>query len=371
MAHRLSAGAFAYLSLHGDVVQSPQNYATHTSNMDTSPQAPPAYTPALHSIIDPATLGQLVQHDFGLPASRPVYLIQSGLNDHYALHTDQGDFVIRGYRSGWRSNQAVMWELELVDHLARCGAPVAACIPRANGGWFSEILAIEGVRQVAVFRCAPGPYTHFGASGRNRISPADCAEQFGRSVAEVHSAADSYHSEMSRFHLDLDHLLEQPLQAIAQVYTHRQRDVDGLRQVAYQLRQLLDRIGLEHLDWGPCHGDMSGGNSTYWNGRVIHFDFDCAGPGWRAYDLGVFFWSMSLDGQGPEVWDRFLRGYTAYRMLSSYNLAAVRAFACARVIWLMGLWCANAHVFGYHKLHNDYFDREARSVGHFYTQAAL
>jgi Ser/Thr protein kinase RdoA (MazF antagonist) len=133
--------------------------------MNTPSRTQPTYTPALYSIIDPATLGQLVHHDFGLPASRPVYLIQSGLNDHYALHTDQGDFVIRVYRSGWRSNQAIVWELELVDHLTRCGAPVAACIPRMDGGWFSELQAIEGVRQIAVFRYAPGPYTHFGTSG--------------------------------------------------------------------------------------------------------------------------------------------------------------------------------------------------------------
>jgi Ser/Thr protein kinase RdoA (MazF antagonist) len=337
--------------------------------MDTVSQAPRVYTPALHSIVEPTALGRLVHQEFGLRASRPIYLIQSGLNDHYALHADQGNFVVRVYRSGWRSNQAVMWELELVDHLARCGAPVAACVPRTDGGWFSEIQAIEGLRQVAVFRYAPGPYTHFGNPGRSRISPADCAEQFGRSVAEVHSAADSYHTQMPRFQLDLDHLLEQPLQAIVQVYAHRPRDVDGLRQVAGRLRQLLDRIGLERLDWGPCHGDMSGGNSTYWNGRVIHFDFDCGGPGWRAYDLGVFFWSMSLDGQGDVVWDRFLQGYSALRTPSSYDLAAVRAFACARVIWLMGLWCANAHLFGYHKLHDDYFDREARSAGDFCDQA--
>ena len=124
-------------------------------------------------------------------------------------------------------------------------------------------------------------------------------------------------------------------------------------------------IGLERLDWGPCHGDVSGGNSTYSNGRVIHFDFDCGGPGWRAYDLGVFFWSMSVNGHGDEVWDRFLHGYSALRTPSSHDLAAVRAFACARVIWLMGLWCANAHVFGYHKLHDDYFDREARRASDF------
>ena len=337
--------------------------------MDTPGHAPPPCAPALHSIIDPAALGQLVEHDFGLCASRPAYLIQSGLNDHYALHTNQGDYVIRVYRSGWRSNEAVAWELELVAHLARCEAPVAACIPRTDGGWFSELQAVEGIRQAAVFRYAPGPYTHFGSTGRSRISPADCAEPFGHSVAEVHSASDSYRTTMPRFHLDLAHLIDQPLQAIAQVYAHRAHDVDSLRQLAHQLRQLLDRVGLARLDWGPCHGDMSGGNSTYWDGRVIHFDFDCAGPGWRAYDLGVFVWSMSINGHGREIWDRFLHGYSACRTLSSYDLAAVGAFACARVIWLMGLWCANAQVLGYHTLHDDYLAREVRRAGDFYEQA--
>ena len=80
---------------------------------------------------------------------------------------------------------------------------------------------------------------------------------------------------------------------------------------------------------------------------------------------------MSLDGHGYEVWNRFVHGYSACRALSSHDLAAVRAFACARVIWLMGLWCANAHVLGYHKLHDDYFDREAGRANEFLKQAAL
>jgi len=80
---------------------------------------------------------------------------------------------------------------------------------------------------------------------------------------------------------------------------------------------------------------------------------------------------MSIDGHGQEVWDRFLHGYSACRTLSSHDLTAVPAFACARVIWLIGLWCANAQVLGYHKLHDDYFDREVRRASDFYRQAAL
>jgi Ser/Thr protein kinase RdoA (MazF antagonist) len=337
--------------------------------METLGQTPTDYYQAVHSIIEPTTLSQLIQRDFGLRASSDVYLIQSGLNDHYALASHQGDFVIRVYRTGWRSNEAIVWELDLINHLASRGAPVAECVKQMDGHWFSEIPTIEGVRQVAVFRRAPGRYTHFGKTGRSRISPAECAEQFGRSVAEVHTAADTYSSQVPRFHLDLEHLLDQPLQAIAQVYAHRKYDLDDLRQLADQLRHLLDSAGLSQLDWGPCHGDMSGGNSTYWNDRVLHFDFDCGGLGWRAYDLGVFFWSMSINGHGDDIWDRFMRGYTSCRSLPSTDLSTIRMFAGVRVIWLMGLWCANAKVLGYHKLHDDYFDREMIRVSDFYEQA--
>jgi Ser/Thr protein kinase RdoA (MazF antagonist) len=85
--------------------------------------------------------------------------------------------------------------------------------------------------------------------------------------------------------------------------------------------------------------------------------------------LGVFFWSMSINGPTIDVWDRFMRGYNAHRALPSADLSLIRAFAGVRVIWLMGLWCANAHLFGYHKLHDDYFDREISHLSDFHQEA--
>lgn len=314
--------------------------------------------PVVHSLLDGAALGGLVERDFGLQARGGVPLIQCGLNDHYALSSDQGEFVIRVYRHGWRSPEDIQWELDLVDHLSRSGAPVATCVPRRDGRLFSEIYVAEGVRQVSVFKCAPGRYTHFGNNGPNRVSPAECAEAFGISAAEVHAAADGFSARTSRFALDLDHLLDGPLRAILREYPHRREDIEALRRLTVPLRERLAEAP-SALDRGPCHGDMSGGNSTYENGRVFHFDFDCGGPGWRAYDLGVFFWSMSIHGHGAEVWDRFLRGYRSRRALSDTDAALVGAFAGVRVLWLMGLWCANVSMFGRHRLHEDYFDRES------------
>jgi Ser/Thr protein kinase RdoA (MazF antagonist) len=325
--------------------------------------------PASHSLIAPGALADIASQAFGLSVAAPLRLLQRGLNDHYALSTNEGQFVLRVYRHGWRSDGDVQWELELLQHLSTRGAPVAAAIPCRDGRWFTTLSAVEGTRQVAVFRQAPGIYTHFGATGQNRISPASCAEAFGRSMAEIHAAADTYQTAAQRFTLDFAHLLDQPLAAIQQVFADVPRQVAELRTHADDLRQRLAPYQ-PSADHGACHGDMSGGNSTYWQGQVIHFDFDCAGPGWRSYDLGVFYWSLWLNGHGDDVWQPFLRGYRAYRGIADADLLCVPAFAALRVIWLMGLWCANAQHFGYHTLHPDYFARECQRFHELHTRAS-
>ncbi len=334
------------------------------------PTAVPYYL-SLHSLIRGDALRDLIHADFGVRSTGDALLIQSGLNDHYSLPSDGGERIVRVYRSGSRSDGEVEWELELLNHLRERDAPVAAGIRRTDGSWYSSIPAIEGVRQVALFERAPGVYTHFGGPGSRRISPADHAEQFGRSMAGIHAAADSFHSTLPRFQLDLTYLIDQPLQAIARVYACRGADIRAWERMVDRYRDLLDRGELSSLDWGPIHGDVTGGNSTYWEDRVIHFDFDFAGPGWRAYDLAVFYWSMTINGHGVDVWRRFLQGYSSVRPLPREDLSLVGAFAGVRELWLTGLWCAMAPFLGTYTLHEDFFDRSMRRLVDFYERAAV
>ncbi len=340
--------------------------------MDVSNAGRGAPARALHSIIDGAVLAELVARDYGIAAVEPVLLIQHGLNDHYLLAIEQTDFIVRVYRHGWRTPAAIQWELDLIEHLAQHDAPVAACVRRLDGTWCTEVAAVEGRRALAVFQKAHGRYTHFGNNGVHRVSPAECAAQFGLSMAQIHTAADTFTAQSERLALDLDALLDQPLQAITSVYGYRSQELRTLHHCAERLRSLLAALGPHELDWGPCHGDMTGGNSTYHSmrDRVVHFDFDCSGPGWRAYDLGVFRWSMLLNSAPESVWEEFLAGYRSWRPLRERDLAAVPVFAALRIIWLVGLWCANAPVLGAHKLHGDYLAFEVARLEAFTERAA-
>ncbi len=327
--------------------------------------APLASARVMHSIIDGTVLGAIAVRDFGLSVIGAVQLIQHGLNDHYALRSAEGDFILRVYRHGWRTLDDILWELSLIEHLAAVRVPVAASIRRTDGTWYSELAAPEGTRYVALFQRAPGLYTHFGNIGRHRVSPASCATQFGQSMAALHAASDSFKATTARFALDLETLLNQPHRAIEQVYAHQPQALEELGQLINQLHTILDASTCAQLNWGPCHGDITGGNSTFHNNQVIHFDFDCGGPGWRAYDLGVFYWSMAINDTPNRVWEQFLEGYRSHRSIGEADLATVHTFAAIQVIWLVGLWCQNAAVLGFHKVHDDYLDRELRRIREF------
>lgn len=317
--------------------------------------------PVLHSLVAGAALAPLVEQAWGLPVTGPVPLIQHGLNDHYALPTAAGALILRLYRAGWRTPAAITWELDFLAHLAAQGAPVAAPLRQPTGVWTVPLALPDGERHLAVFQRAPGRYLHMGARDTARVSPAACAAAVGRSLARLHQAATTFPAQPGRDALDADALLTRPLAAIARVYGHLPATLARLDTLADQLRQTL-HLHQAALDWGPCHGDMSGANATLHAAEVVHFDFDCSGPGWRAYDLGVLWWSWCLNEEPIAAWDELLAAYQAVRPLGPADLAMIGSFAGMRVIWLLGLWCAERAIFGTHTLHDGALDRALNQI---------
>lgn len=98
--------------------------------------------------------------------------------------------------------------------------------------------------------------------------------------------------------------------------------------------------------YGFCHGDHHGGNvHRDANGKLVLFDFDCYGYGWRAYDLAVILWQLthsfgwSRAGRGKidRRWNGFLNGYGDIRHLKKAELMATELFVPVRQIWWLGL----------------------------------
>lgn len=299
--------------------------------------------PATHSTLSAQALAGWVARTY--PCDGPVTctLLRRGVNDTSLVTglRGHGRAALRVYRSAWRSPGEVAWELDFLEHLARNGCALSAPLPQIGGARSGLLNAVEGPRVAAVFGWVEGRWLE--------TVPADAAA-FGRTVAHLHAAADDFEAP-GRFPLDLGHLITQPLALIRPLLAEVPEVWQELEAVAHRTHAALTAL-VPELEWGPCHGDLHEGNARLEAGGTVRlFDFDCGGPGWRAYDLAVYAWSLfSNSGKPPEeageAWRAFLTAYQAVRPLGTADLQALPLFVTARSLWFMGLNAGRVQEYG-------------------------
>ncbi len=263
---------------------------------------------------------------YNLPAPTVCGPTQVGLNDHHLITTPQGQYVLRVYRAGWRTEEDIAYEVAVLNHLAARGVPACAPLPRRDGAFSSAFAGEQGPRTAVLFTCAPGAPP----------DPADPAalRTCGRVMALIHRHTDDFTCEHQRFALDLDHLLAQPRLTLRPYLRHRPEKATFLETAVDALRAGLE-ARVESLEWGFCHGDFHGGNARLdGDGTLRVFDFDCGGPGWRAYDLSV----CRLYCREEARWETFREGYEEVRPLPAAAEAALPWFIVARQVWRMGVF---------------------------------
>lgn len=308
--------------------------------------------PVTHSILDANALMAEVWQDYALAAPVTSTLFRYGLNDHYLITTCGGDYILRAYHHGWRSNDDISYELMTLVHLRERDAPVCAPITRRDGSYYRYISAPEGPRAIVLFPYAEG-----------HIPNADNEEEYrayGRALATIHRHTDGYTCTAKRFTLDLAHLIDTPLVSLLPFLRHRPDDVAFVQAVAHAVRSgLAERT--DTLEWGFCHGDFHGGNAHVDSSGVVRvFDFDCCGPGWRAYDLAVCLWG---GGHSETAWAAFCRGYEEVCTIPESTREVIPWFAVAREFWLLGLHTGTgAYKSGAWFLDDGYFDYRLGSL---------
>ena len=306
-----------------------------------------------NSMLSVDALKRIVASSYELADILEIRFLQFGLNDTYLVKTVKlENYILRVYRHDWRSRSDIGYELDALIHLNQKGVSVSVPIPQKDGQLIKDLLAPEGTRLMVLFSYAPGQMIDYGEVQ---------ASAYGRAVAGCHNALQDFSSQHQRFELDLEHLLETPLRIVQPVLEHRKTDLEYLNGLVEKIRQRLEKLPLNQLERGFCHGDFHGANAYIDGGQKITlFDFDCCGVGWRAYELAVFSWDCRLNGREPSAGLAFLRGYEELRNVRELDLKAIPLFIAIRQIWLMGLHFGNAHHFGYGWFGDKYLDHNIK-----------
>ena len=311
---------------------------------------PQPLLPVTHSVVSPTALVTTLLPDYAIGPPRACHLLHRGLNDTYLVTTPATRYVLRIYRHQWRTRDDILYEVALLTHLQHAGVAVSRPIARRDGQFTRLLRAPEGERYAVLFTYAPGGPPPWPL-------PPTYGRLYGQAVAAIHTGLDAFVPAHGRFPLDLDYLIDRPLQSILPFLADRPADAQYLQHLAGRLkaRVMLLRGALEH---GACHGDCHGGNCHLDAAdHLTFFDFDCCGPGWRVFDLATFRWSIALNALDETLWPDFVAGYTSQRRLPDVDRDAVPLFVPIRHFWYLGLHTSHGDEWGYAGLDQHYFDR--------------
>ncbi|WP_211750161.1 phosphotransferase [Paenibacillus sp. Marseille-Q4541] len=301
--------------------------------------------PASYSLLSQkALLLHITDHyDIGKVTGFQYFL--KGMNDTYIVTTAIEKYIFRVYRADRRSQAEIEFELDLLECLASADIRVSTPIKRKDDSFLNTFEVSEGTKYGVLFNFAEGV--------EKPIHRIEDSYSFGKEVARLHNAADHFTSEHERGILDLEHLIEKPLQTLQAYMQHRPEDYSALYHLAMKLKDIVETQLDQGLDWGICHGDLHGNTNVAFaeDGTMTHYDFDLCGYGWRAYDIAEFRLAREIHSghdqeEVEQLWQSFLNGYKEIRSISDNDIRMVPVFVVIRQLWLFSLCFQESELIG-------------------------
>lgn len=310
---------------------------------------------ALRSVLSPAYLEWALRAHYDIGTWEECRFWLRGLNDTYRVRTNQGTYILRVYRTEV-SEANVHYELSVLTALKERlvtseHTKVGDFVPTKEKTGYIMLDAAEGKRAAVIFQYIEGT--------ENNLKDEQSCYAFGRSAAELHQAMDQIDLEPereqeqvsasvtelksvdARFKLDTKFLIDEPLERIIRYIGGSHQETAFLQAFANGLKEKISAVSGSELDYGLCHGDMHGNNNVFeQQERFIHYDFEWAAPGWRAYDLAQVKIRKRQSGdseQKQKLWDALMKGYRSVRNFTDADEQAVDLFIIARRFWVMGL----------------------------------
>ena len=294
--------------------------------------------PIQFSVLSNRALEETILNMYSIKKPFKCQFFTQGLNDIYVVKTLEHTYYLRISIFNWRTKEEIEAEIELLNQLHRNRISIAVPMQDNNNRYIQEIVAPEGIRYAVLFTEAKGDKIDNPSQKQNYL--------LGSIVAQIHGFTDKITLSHKRLDIELNHLVDKPLEIVKPHMLHRVSDFVYLKDISRQLKTFINEVlSKSKPEYGICHGDIHHGNIRFCNDeRITLFDFDCFGYGWRAYDIAVYLWHQQLNRPASEKddpkqkqWEDFLSGYNSVRQLNTNELEAVKAFVAIRDIWLLGI----------------------------------
>ena len=272
-----------------------------------------------------------------------------GLHDNYLIESDTEKYILRIYRSDWRSTDEILFELQLLIFLRKQRSRVSSPNQTSVGKSGFLIDFQEGKRMAVLFDYADG-------HSPEKETLTKTSSLLGRAVASVHLASTDFVAELARPVLDTPYLLDHSIVRIESYLDSVQ--MHYVTTLQKKIHAGMPAIAHENGAFGICTGDINFRNFHINDtNEITLFDFDQCGYGYRAFELGKFMSSMYPLEEKNSCMEEFLRGYQSIRTLSEAELRAIPYFEIVSIIWVLTIYVDNADRIGHILLNKAFWRR--------------
>lgn len=298
--------------------------------------------PVTYSTLAPEALTSQVLSKYSLDAAIQCEYKYRGLNDNYLVKDSRTKYIFRVYRHNWRNRRDIEAETELIHFLRSEGVGVSFPVPDKTGVVIQEISAPEGLRYAVLFSYAEGqPPLPQITLEQSRAA--------GRELSGMHLVTINKRLGNNRCHLDTTALLFKSFHAIKPFLEESREDLLKLDEVVSKLAVKFERISLDNIASGICHGDLYPSNfHISESGKITFFDFDACCCSWLVMDVAAFCYAAAHTYKNAEkVNEAFIEGYRKIRTLNRAELDLIPYFGAVSRIWVLATQCSNFEVFSH------------------------
>lgn len=242
---------------------------------------------------------------------------------NYAVEVNSpgGHFALKTYNPASRNAEEVQWEIDLTLHLLKNDVPVAKPVAGKDGSYLQTFVVDGQDRPAVLFEWAPGEKPKPELSTYTLI---------GKAAAQIHQAADSFTSDLSREEYDEHELIDDQLRRM-KTSLEESGQWQRVSDLAERMRKIISN---PKLDYGIIHNDLTLDNIHLDGDSLIVFDLDSAAESWRAAEP----WGVLRSSE--ERFKAWLEGYRSVREFSQDDEKAVAAFGIIEdirnVVWKLG-----------------------------------
>ncbi|PPR78607.1 MAG: Homoserine kinase [Alphaproteobacteria bacterium MarineAlpha2_Bin1] len=315
------------------------------------------FLPITHSIVNSNSLSKIIESNWDFPNPVHCELLNRGMNDVYLIRDSKNNYyACRVWRSGFRSEDDIKFETELLSFLDRNNINVPYPIESSNNSLYMTIKAPEGIRFFSIFKWVDGLL--FGSK-----PDVNNAFKLGVQLAKIHQALKGFIPSVSR-EIDMKMKFDIEKSFLFKMNTHRTDDLKWYRTATTVMINKLVELNSKSIPSGVVHGDFHLYNAFFKNDIINVMDFDNCGNFYLMFDICSFIWANDYVGIDKEISKSFLKGYKTIRSLNDEESSLFNFFYALKELSFLCGFAANVNSVGHTPLLSpnlDWFYKKTRS----------